>query len=126
MNAAALAQSAYSAPTTPTRTDRGIEYEVFARVTRNISKAIAAGGGGFAQLVGSLHQNRQLWMVLAADVANDANTLPEQLRAQIFYLAEFTDIQTRKVLSGTAGAEALVEINTAIMRGLREAGRVTP
>jgi flagellar protein FlaF len=41
------------------------------------------------------------------------------LRARIFYLAEFTRAHTRKVLRRTAGPDALVEINLAVMRGLR-------
>ena len=60
----------------------------------------------------------------AADVADRANGLPQDLRARIFYLAEFTDQHSSKVLSGKGKADVLVEINAAIMRGLREgAGR---
>ena len=47
--------------------------------------------------------------------------LPDDLRARIFYLAEFTDQHTRKVLNGRDTAGPLIEINTAIMRGLRPA-----
>lgn len=77
------------------------------------------GDGGFNALVRALHDNRALWTALAADVAIGTNGLPRSLRAQIFYLAEFTVHHSRRVLAGEAGADVLVDINTAVMRGLR-------
>ena len=77
-------------------------------------------------LVTAIHENRRLWTILAGDVADDGNTLPEQLRAQIFYLAEFTGQHSAKVLSGKAGVEILIEINMAVMRGLRQQEAATP
>ncbi|MFN6978293.1 MAG: flagellar biosynthesis regulator FlaF [Gemmobacter sp.] len=43
------------------------------------------------------------------------------MRAQLFYLYEFTAAHSRRVLDGTASVEALVDVNTAMMRGLRGA-----
>ncbi len=74
----------------------------------------------FSALVQALHENRELWTLLATDVADKDNKLPAQLRAQIFYLAEFTNHHTRQVLAQDATADVLVEINTAVMRGLRQ------
>ena len=56
---------------------------------------------------------------MAVDVANKDNELPEALRAQIFYLAEFTQLHSRKVLRREATVAPLVEINSSVMRGLR-------
>ncbi|MGB3146865.1 MAG: flagellar biosynthesis regulator FlaF [Paracoccaceae bacterium] len=122
MNAQLMAKSAYSGAATPTRTGRGTEYEIFARVTHRLS---AAKGLGFSALAQALHDNRALWTTLAADVAVATNELPQQLRAQIFYLAEFTTQHSRKVLAGEAGLDILIEVNTAIMRGLRNQGTAT-
>ncbi|MCA8869491.1 MAG: flagellar biosynthesis regulator FlaF [Rhodobacteraceae bacterium] len=119
MNAAEMARTAYGQSRPSIRTDRSTEYDVFARITHNLKAAIERGKPGFTALVQALHENRKLWTILAADVAGNDNALPEQLRAQIFYLAEFTDMQSRKILAGTADAAILVEINTNIMRGLR-------
>jgi flagellar protein FlaF len=58
--------------------------------------------------------------MLAADVAEPDNGLPQELRARIFYLAEFTADHSRKVLRGGETVDALVDINTAMMRGLRQ------
>lgn len=123
MNAFNLAQSAYGTSNTATRTQRGTEYDVFARVTRRL-KSCAQQPGDFPALVQALHDNRRLWTIMAVDVADETNALPAPLRAQIFYLSEFTAEHTRKVLRDQASADALVDINTAVMRGLRSKGSV--
>ena len=120
MNAQNMARMAYAQATAPTRTDRGTEFEVFARVTRAMKAAEDKGKAGFKDLAQAMLENRRLWTILAADVANEGNDLPDELRGRIFYLAEFTDQHSSKVLAGKARAEVLVEINAAIMRGLRQ------
>ena len=60
---------------------------------------------------------------MATQVADAKNALPQGLRAQIFYLAEFTLQHSRKALSGGASVRPLIEINTAVMRGLRGEGQ---
>jgi flagellar biosynthesis activator protein FlaF len=117
-----LARTAYASPGTPARTLRGIEYDLFARVTHRLRTAQSAGRKDFAGLARALHENRELWTVLATDVAGPGNALPAPLRAQLFYLYEFTDQHSRKVLNGEATAEVLIDINTAVMRGLRGEG----
>ena len=122
MTLLAAARAAYGAPAAPIRTPRTVEYEAFARVTARIKAAAAKGKPGFADLAFALHDNRRLWTTLAADVAEADNGLPQQLRAQLFWLSEFTDVHSRQVLAGEAEAAVLVEINTAVMRGLRGEG----
>ncbi len=122
MNAISLAQNAYSQTAAPVRTDRGTEYDVFARITHRL-KTISAKSD-YTGFVAVLHENRQLWTLLAVDVADEKNALSQGLRAQIFYLAEFTIHHTSKVLAGSATVEALVDINTSIMRGLHQNGAV--
>lgn len=117
-----MAKTAYAANKTSIRTSRGTEYDAFALVTRRLQTAEARGRPGFGDLAQALHANRRLWTMLAADVAEDGNALPQGLRAQIFYLAEFTTQHSRKVLRGDDTAAALVDVNTAIMRGLRMGG----
>jgi len=119
MNASLQAQAVYGAPVAAIRTPRDIEYEVFARITRRLRTASADGSGGFAALVAALHDNRKLWDVLASDLAGDENGLPSPLRAGLLSLALFTERHTADVLRGNGTAEVLIEINTAVMRGLR-------
>ena len=76
----------------------------------------------FPLLATAVHENLQLWCALAVDVADKGNGLPAALRAQLFYLYEFTAGHSRAVLANRASVEVLVDINTAVMRGLRGEG----
>ena len=120
MNSYAMAQKAYAPDAAPTRSNRSIEYDVIARITYRLKTAIT--GGSFPQLLEALHENRKLWRTLAIDVADPENGLPDALRARIFYLAEFTDFHSRQVIRGRQSAVPLLEVNTAILRGLRQEG----
>lgn len=117
MNAMSLAQTAYTSNAL-IRTDRRVEYDAFARVTHQLKSLDPKAE--FAKFVAALHENRKLWNLLAIDVADADNQLPQSLRARIFYLAEFTSQQTSKIFSGAAKVDTLVEINSAIMQGLRQ------
>lgn len=118
MNAIEQARRAYGPAHSPTKNARSVEYQAFANIISRLKKTSESGRTGFPALVAALHENRALWTILAADVADPENGLPETLRAQIFYLAEFTDLQTGKVLRGEGSVDSLIEINTAVMRGL--------
>lgn len=120
MNAVDRARLAYASPSQPVRTARDIEYDAFARVTYRLRAA--AGDDSFPKLAEALHDNRELWVALAGDVAGEGNDLPAPLRARIFYLNEFTRQHSSKVLKGDATPDVLIEINTSVMRGLRHAG----
>jgi len=120
MNTAVLAKSLYGKPTHEVGTKRGIEYKAFSKTTSRLSGFVGIETEDFAGLAEALCENQLLWTVLAADVAGDGNGLATDLRAQIFYLAEFTNHHTRLVLNREASPDILVEINTSIMRGLQE------
>jgi flagellar biosynthesis activator protein FlaF len=117
-----LAQKAYSKAANPTRTDRGAEYEIFAQITRQLVSTAAARKKSFPAFAAALHENTRLWTTIAADVADPGNRLNASLRAQLFYLFEFTAQHTPKVLANKADVDVLIEINTSIMRGLRGRG----
>jgi flagellar biosynthesis activator protein FlaF len=119
VNAHSQAQRAYSAASPSTKTSRNLEYDVVARITHRLKSADQKGPEGFSSLVQALHDNKNLWTVFAVDVADADNSLPRALKAQIFYLAEFTSQHTSKVLAQQADVAPLLEINTAILNGLR-------
>jgi len=121
VNVLQQARTAYASSAAPIRTESGTEYDAFARVTHRLKTLNPKTE--FGAFVRALHENRQLWTLLAIDVADSANQLPQALRAQIFYLAEFTAKHTSDILSNGASHDPLVDINTAIMRGLRQQGR---
>ncbi|WP_240794034.1 flagellar biosynthesis regulator FlaF [Pseudorhodobacter turbinis] len=118
----ARVNEAYARPDAPSRDARAIEYDLFARMTRRLSAAWAQRKENHAALVRALHDNGTMWRTLAIDVADEGNSLPAPLRAQLFYLYKFTTVHSKNVLDGKASADALVDINTAVMRGLRGNG----
>ena len=115
---AKMAQAAYGLPTAPVRTERGTEYAAFLRITRRLKSAAEKGAPGFPDLVRALHDNRQLWTIIATDVADAGNGLPADLRARLIYLAEFTFAHSARVLARTADVAPLIEVNASVMRGL--------
>lgn len=112
-----LAQSAYAAAAAPLRTPRASEYAAFQTITARLARA-AERGAPMALRAAALHDNRRLWTTLATDLATPGNALPEALRAQLFYLAEFSLTQSRSALHDPTALAALIEVNRAVMRGL--------
>ncbi len=126
MTALQSARSAYARPEAPARTSRSVEYDLLARTTQRMSHSWGLRKDDFPAFVEALADNLRLWSTLAVDVAQPENGLPSALRAQLFYLYQFTTEHSRAVLKGAASVEVLVDINTAVMRGLRgDKGRVS-
>lgn len=118
MTSSYLAHAAYNPVQSAVTTDRGTEHAAFERVTAQLSRADRSDAS-VAERATALHDNRRLWALMAANVADSNNALPQGLRAQIFYLAEFTLLHSRKALSEGLSMAPLIDINTAVMRGLR-------
>ncbi len=116
----AFAHTAYAQTAAPTRTPRDTEYEAISKITHRLKAATARKSQDFGGFVRALHDNRRLWSVLASGVKDSDNGLPNELRARIYYLAEFTEQHSSQVLGNKASIEPLVEINMAVLRGLRQ------
>ncbi|MEY4305655.1 MAG: hypothetical protein RIT52_1830 [Pseudomonadota bacterium] len=118
----AAARAAYARPEAPHRDYRALEYDLLARATKALS--VSRGQDvDYAKLLTALDENQRLWSTLAADVAEPENGLPQKLRAQLFYLYEFTTHHSRAVRDNKASVDVLIDINTAVMRGLRGQGQ---
>lgn len=117
MTATQLAHTAYAAAGAPVRTARGSEYAAFERVNAGLTRA-AQAAAPMTQRAAALHDNRRLWSTLATDLANDGNALPEGLRAQLLYLAEFSLLNSSTALRDPAAITVLIDVNKAVMRGL--------
>lgn len=114
-----LAENAYTSSSPHTGTPRGVEYKLLARVTRQLTASEDdAGPNRLAERAQAIYDNERLWRTLAADVAESGNRLPKELRSKILYLYEFTRQHSRKVMQGAATAKILIEVNTAVMRGI--------
>lgn len=118
-----MAQRAYATTFEKVSTPRSVEFQVIARITHRMKKAVQTGDR--RALIDAMHDNRILWNTLAADVALPGNALPADLRARIFYLSEFTAHQTRKVLRNEDTAVPLLEVNAAILGGLQTEGNTS-
>ena len=122
MNMQLSARAAYVRTDAPDRSARQIEYDAFARVTQQMSRALQADQSDHSSLVRAVHENMRLWRVLSQDVAQTENRLPAELRARLSYLGAFTLQHSRKAMKREADLRVLIDINTAIMRGLRNEG----
>jgi flagellar protein FlaF len=115
----AQARCGYAAAAAPIRTERGTEYAVFAQITRRMKSVDEADRAAFPRLAAAVSDNQRLWGTLAEDLLGDGNALPLTLRAQLVSLAEFVRRHSLAVLAGRASVAPLIDINTAIMKGLR-------
>lgn len=120
MSFATMAQRAYSSNIQTVSTPRSVEFQVIGRITHRLKKAVKTNNR--VALIEAMHENRILWNALAADVASSNNQLPDDLRARILYLADFTAQHTRKVLRNEDSPVPLLEINAAILGGLQTEG----
>ena len=116
------ARSLYMQPEAPQQTPRRVEYDLLARCTQRLKAAALARHQNYTGLVTALEENQRLWSTLAADVADEGNSLPAKLRAQLFYLYEFTAHHSRTIRDSNGSVDVLIDINTAVMRGLRGEG----
>lgn len=117
-NAATQTHIGYQQSSASVRTPRNTEFEAFTVITRELASALDIHPNNPSRLANSIHQNRRLWGLLAASVAEEQNELPNDLRARIFSLAEFVRVQSSRVLANRADGKILIEINQSIMQGL--------
>ncbi len=97
---------------------RKIEYRVFLRITLSLERHRDADWRS-AGLKDALWRNMELWNTLRADLLEDANALPERLRAGLVSLSFAVDRNTQRVLRGEGNVGLLIDINRAVMQGLQ-------
>lgn len=105
-----------------TRSGRRAEYEVIAKVTQQLRDRAVDAKQNFPAYADALHTNQRLWTALVVDVVDGDNPLPDELKARIVYLADFTRHHTRRILRDKASVLPLLEINMAVLRGLKQEG----
>ncbi|WP_299749494.1 flagellar biosynthesis regulator FlaF [uncultured Tateyamaria sp.] len=112
----------YTENAVSTKNGRRAEYEIIARVTQGLRDTATKAKSDFPSYAHALHDNQRLWTALVVDVVDKENPLPEDLKARIIYLAEFTRHHTKKILREKASVLPLLEINMAVLRGLKVEG----
>ncbi|MCB1352125.1 MAG: flagellar biosynthesis regulator FlaF [Rhodobacteraceae bacterium] len=119
MTTSEKALSGYAAAARPVRTDRGLEYAVFARITSSLREVDETDTAMRPALTRAVMDNLGLWRTLASDLRRDGNALPLELRGQLLSLAGFVRRHSYAVMNGQDTIDPLIDINTSIMRGLR-------
>lgn len=122
MNVSTAAIRGYAEHAMSTRSDRRGEYEVFADVTKRLRDAALSAKKNYPGFVEALYDNQRLWTALVVDISDKDNPLPDALKARIFYLSDFTRHHTKKVLRDRDSVAPLLEVNIAVMRGLKGDG----
>lgn len=123
MNALFQAQQAYGSTQTATRTGRETEAQLLKGIIAELSRFNGDQPDQFPKLAAAIHRNRRIWTHLATSVADPDNKYPDALKARLFYLSEFVEQHSRKVLKKDASVSVLIEINTAVVRGLLAGGK---
>jgi flagellar protein FlaF len=80
-------------------------------------------GGRF--LTEACFYNRKLWTIFQTDLADPANALPDQVKANLISLAIWVQKYTGRVLDG-APVQPLIDVNRSIMEGLRPPPAAAP
>jgi len=105
-----------------TASDKHIELQLFSSVTGRLraqaQKNLNRLDGEMAE---AILANAKLWNVLFCDLVGPENKLAADLKNNLISLAEFTQSHTQRVLRGQAGIDILIEINSAVIEGLRTA-----
>lgn len=119
MSVVERAREGYGRNAVPIKSHRAAEYEAIARTSHRLRAAAAQKKSDFPEYIAALQENRKLWSTLAIDVAHPENGLPQDLRARLFFLAEFTESETRRLMKDEGNVGVLIEINAAVLQGLR-------
>lgn len=119
MTAPNLVERSYKNSQRELASDKSIELKVFSQITSRLRAADISKPGGMSKLAEALQENMKLWNILLTDVSLETNTLPLELKAQIISLAIFSQKHTLAVLGGRATPDVLIDINKAMIAGMR-------
>jgi flagellar biosynthesis activator protein FlaF len=100
-----------------TERPREIELRVFEQITAALEEA-EHPGAHFTSRIAAMHRNRELWMTLTCDLADEDNALPATLRARLISLGIWVVGETQRLMRDAASLADLIEVNRSIMRGL--------
>lgn len=96
---------------------RNTEFRLVSQITGDIIAARDAGLKG-ADLVSTLHRNREMWSAFSTACGTTGNALPSELRAGIISLALWVDRFTSEVITGREPIDELIAVNRMILEGL--------
>ena len=106
--------------TSSIKSQKQIESEVFLNVTRRLKTIQHTKLYNYSSFVEAISKNRKLWTLLCTDILHPQNQLSTQIKTSIFYLNEFVQSYSGRILSEGITVEPLIDINLSIIRGLNE------
>ncbi|MTH76107.1 hypothetical protein GL286_00015 [Paracoccus aestuariivivens] len=94
-----------------------MEYDAFSLVTRELVKSPRECAD--IRTISAISRNNELWTFLGAALADPSNQLRDDLKSGLMSLSAFVLRHGHNVLVGRGNTNVLIDINMAIMRGLR-------
>ncbi len=97
--------------------------QALTKAARLLDRADPAAADG-NEYVDALMFNRTLWTIIQADVTDDNNALPDDIKANILSLSLFVDRKTYEAAANPSrdGLVAMININRNMAEGLFASG----
>jgi flagellar biosynthesis activator protein FlaF len=111
-----MSVAAYQQANLQSESPKQTEYRIFALFTRALEEAEQKGP---QEVVKAVADNRQLWITLQMDLADEGNGLPVELKAQLLSLAIWVNRYSPEAMKGNVPLQPLINVNRDIMEGLR-------
>jgi len=114
----ALAFKAYGEVAQRTAGDKEIEYALFQQITDALESIIDPRTRSPSAWADAISRNQQLWTIIATDLLQPGNTLPDDLKRSLLFLSEFVRQSSMRILAGEESISDLIEVNRTVMAGL--------
>ena len=114
----ALAYKAYGEISQRTAGDREVEYALFLQITEALESVKNPETRSLSDWADALSRNQQLWTIIATDLLQPGNALPDDLKRSLLFLSEYVRQTSLKVLEGEESIPDLIEVNNTVMVGL--------
>jgi len=110
--------AAYGRVQNATEGPRQIEFRLLAQVTGAL-RAAKSDPNDRPKLYNALIWNKKVWDAFMADLVDERNQLSGDIRKSLISLGAWVSKQTFAVMDGKANIDALIEVNSSVMEGLK-------
>ncbi len=117
--------AAYQRTALSTETPVSTEHRAFVEVTRRL---IDSGKADVpvARRMEALYDNLRLWLILTADLAEEDNPFPNDLKARLISLGIWVERYTASAIKGDKPMQPLIDVNREIAAGLSQVSAAKP
>ena len=114
----ALAFKAYGEISQRTAGDKEVEYALFLQITDALESVKDPQTRSLSDWADAISRNQQLWTIIATDLLQPGNALPDDLKRSLLFLSEFVRQTCLKVFEGEERIADLIDVNRTVMAGL--------